>query len=198
MVILVICINETKRLIYLIVNTMTSNLTTQVREIADVTTAIANGDLTRKVQARCKGEMLEVKSTINSMVDQLQQFANEVTKIAREVGTEGRLGGQAQVKNTRGTWRTLTESVNGMAENLTIQVREIAQVPTAVANGDLSKKVGAEVKGEMLELKITINTMVDRLSTFAFEVSKVAREVGTEGTLGGQANVENVEGKWRE
>lgn len=177
---------------------MASNLTTQVREIAEVTTAIANGDLTRKVQAQCKGEMLEVKSTINAMVDQLQQFANEVTKIAREVGTEGRLGGQAQVKNTRGTWRTLTESVNGMAENLTTQVREIAQVTTAVANGDLSKKVGAEVKGEMLELKITINTMVDRLSTFAFEVSKVAREVGTEGTLGGQANVENVEGKWRE
>jgi osomolarity two-component system, sensor histidine kinase NIK1 len=185
-------------LIVLLVNIMASNLTTQVREIAEVTTAIAHGDLTRKVEAECKGEMMELKSTINAMVDQLQQFADEVTKIAREVGTEGRLGGQAQVEDTQGTWRLLTESVNGMAENLTTQVREIALVTTAVANGDLSKKIGAEVKGEMLELKLTINTMVDRLSTFAFEVSKVAREVGTDGTLGGQAEVENVEGKWRE
>ncbi|KAG9809821.1 hypothetical protein KCU68_g21157, partial [Aureobasidium melanogenum] len=156
------------------------------------------GDLTQKVKAECKGEILELKSTINSMVDQLRQFAHEVTKIAREVGTEGRLGGQATVHGVEGTWKDLTENVNGMANNLTTQVREIAHVTKAVARGDLSKKVGAEVKGEILELKVTINTMVDRLSTFAFEVSKVAREVGTEGVLGGQAQVENVEGKWKD
>ncbi|KAG9615868.1 hypothetical protein KCU64_g23454, partial [Aureobasidium melanogenum] len=155
-------------------------------------------DLTQKVKAECKGEILELKSTINSMVDQLRQFAHEVTKIAREVGTEGRLGGQATVHGVEGTWKDLTENVNGMANNLTTQVREIAHVTKAVARGDLSKKVGAEVKGEILELKVTINTMVDRLSTFAFEVSKVAREVGTEGVLGGQAQVENVEGKWKD
>ncbi|KAJ9668359.1 histidine kinase osmosensor [Coniosporium apollinis] len=178
------------------VNAMAMNLTTQVRDIAEVTTAVAKGDLTRKVQAECKGEILELKLTINSMVDQLQQFAHEVTKIAREVGTEGRLGGQATVHGVEGTWKDLTQNVNGMAMNLTTQVREIAEVTTAVANGDLSKKVSAEVKGEILALKITINTMVDRLNTFALEVSKVAREVGTEGILGGQAEVENVEGKW--
>ncbi|TKA62989.1 Histidine protein kinase NIK1, partial [Cryomyces minteri] len=180
------------------VNAMANNLTTQVRDIAEVTTAVAKGDLTQKVRAECKGEILELKSTINAMVDQLQQFAHEVTKIAREVGTEGRLGGQATVHGVEGTWKDLTENVNGMAMNLTTQVREIAEVTTAVAKGDLSKKVGAEVKGEILALKITINTMVDRLSTFAFEVSKVAREVGTEGTLGGQAEVKNVEGKWKD
>ncbi|KAI4786762.1 hypothetical protein E4T44_13795, partial [Aureobasidium sp. EXF-8845] len=180
------------------VNAMANNLTTQVRDIAEVTTAVARGDLTQKVKAECKGEILELKSTINSMVDQLRQFAHEVTKIAREVGTEGRLGGQATVHGVEGTWKDLTENVNGMANNLTTQVREIAHVTKAVARGDLSKKVGAEVKGEILELKVTINTMVDRLSTFAFEVSKVAREVGTEGVLGGQAQVENVEGKWKD
>ena len=169
------------------VNAMANNLTAQVRDIADVTTAVAKGDLTQKVKAECRGEILELKSTINGMVDQLRQFAQEVTKIAREVGTEGRLGGQATIHGVEGTWKDLTENVNGMAMNLTTQVREIAEVTTAVANGDLSKKVQAEVKGEILALKITINTMVDRLSTFAFEVSKVAREVGTEGTLGGQA-----------
>ncbi|KAI9823362.1 MAG: histidine kinase osmosensor [Phylliscum demangeonii] len=180
------------------VNAMAMNLTTQVRDIATVTTAVAKGDLTQKVQAECKGEILDLKSTINSMVDRLQQFAQEVTKIAREVGTEGRLGGQATVHDVEGTWRDLTENVNGMAMNLTTQVREIAKVTTAVAKGDLSTKIGVEAQGEILDLKNTINTMVDRLSTFAFEVSKVAREVGTDGTLGGQARVENVEGQWME
>ena len=180
------------------VNAMANNLTTQVRDIAEVTTAVAKGDLTQKVKAQCKGEILELKSTINSMVDQLRQFAHEVTKIAREVGTEGQLGGQATVHGVEGTWKDLTENVNGMAMNLTTQVREIAEVTTAVAKGDLSKKVEAEVRGEILALKVTINTMVDRLNTFAFEVSRVAREVGTEGTLGGQAEVRNVEGKWKD
>ncbi|OAA69478.1 two-component osmosensing histidine kinase (Bos1) [Cordyceps fumosorosea ARSEF 2679] len=180
------------------VNAMANNLTTQVRDIIKVTTAVAKGDLTQKVQADCRGEIFELKSTINSMVDQLSQFAREVTKIAREVGTEGRLGGQATVHDVEGTWRDLTENVNGMAMNLTTQVREIAKVTTAVARGDLGKKINVEVQGEILELKNTINQMVDRLNTFAFEVSKVAREVGTEGTLGGQAQVANVEGKWKD
>jgi osomolarity two-component system, sensor histidine kinase NIK1 len=180
------------------VNAMAKNLTTQVRDIIKVTTAVAKGDLTQKVQAECRGEIFELKKTINSMVDQLQQFAREVTKIAREVGTEGRLGGQATVHDVEGTWRDLTENVNGMAMNLTTQVREIANVTNAVARGDLSKKIGVEVRGEILDLKNTINTMVDRLGQFAFEVSKVAREVGTEGTLGGQAQVDNVEGKWKD
>ena len=180
------------------VNAMADNLTSQVRDIAMVTTAVAKGDLTRKVTAKCQGEILRLKLTINAMVDQLQQFAQEVTKIAKEVGTDGVLGGQATVHDVEGTWRALTENVNGMAMNLTTQVREIATVTTAVANGDLSKKVEANVKGEILDLKVTINSMVDRLNTFAFEVSKVAREVGTDGTLGGQARVENVEGKWRD
>ncbi|KAG6278652.1 hypothetical protein E4U47_005165 [Claviceps purpurea] len=180
------------------VNAMANNLTTQVRDIIKVTTAVAKGDLTQKVQADCRGEIFELKSTINSMVDQLSQFAREVTKIAREVGTEGRLGGQATVHDVEGTWRDLTENVNGMAMNLTTQVREIAKVTTAVAKGDLTKKIGVEVKGEVLELKNTINQMVDRLGTFAVEVSKVAREVGTDGTLGGQAQVANVEGKWKD
>ncbi|EXV04318.1 histidine kinase [Metarhizium robertsii] len=180
------------------VNAMANNLTTQVRDIIKVTTAVAKGDLTQKVQADCRGEIFELKSTINSMVDQLSQFAREVTKIAREVGTEGRLGGQATVHDVEGTWRDLTENVNGMAMNLTTQVREIAKVTTAVAKGDLTKKIGVEVKGEIPELKNTINQMVDRLGTFAVEVSKVAREVGTDGTLGGQAQVANVEGKWKD
>jgi len=169
------------------VNAMADNLTTQVRDIAGVTTAVARGDLTRKVTANCKGEILRLKLTINNMVDQLRQFAQEVTKIAKEVGTDGILGGQATVHDVEGTWKDLTENVNGMANNLTTQVREIAAVTTAVANGDLSKKVEADVKGEILQLKITINSMVDRLNTFAFEVSKVAREVGTDGTLGSYA-----------
>lgn len=180
------------------VNAMANNLTAQVRDIAEVTTAVAKGDLTQKVRAKCKGEILELKSTINGMVDQLRQFAHEVTKIAKEVGTDGRLGGQAIVPGVEGTWKDLTENVNGMAMNLTTQVREIAEVTTAVAKGDLSKKVEAEVQGEILALKTTINAMVDRLSTFAYEVSRVAREVGTEGTLGGQAEVSNVEGKWKD
>ncbi|KAH7308864.1 histidine kinase [Rhexocercosporidium sp. MPI-PUGE-AT-0058] len=157
------------------VNAMANNLTTQVGDIAMVTTAVAKGDLTQKVRAECKGEMFELKLTINSMVDQLQQFTQEVTKIAREVGTEGRLGGQATVHDVEGTWRDPTENVNGMAMNLTTQVREIAKITTAVANGDLSKKIAVEVNGEILDLKNTINTMVDRLGTFASEVSKVAR-----------------------
>ncbi|KAL8638730.1 MAG: hypothetical protein Q9228_004146 [Teloschistes exilis] len=180
------------------VNAMATNLTNQVRDIATVTTAVAKGDLTQKVQAECKGEIFQLKSTINSMVDQLRVFAQEVTKIARAVGTDGELGGQATVRDVEGTWRDLTENVNVMAMNLTTQVREIASVTTAVAKGDLSRKVTAEVKGEILDLKVTINSMVDQLNNFAFEVSKVAREVGTDGTLGGQAEVDKVEGKWAE
>ncbi|KAI1094988.1 hypothetical protein F5B19DRAFT_489883 [Rostrohypoxylon terebratum] len=180
------------------VNAMANNLTTQVRDIAKVTTAVAKGDLTQKIQAECRGEIFELKSTINSMVEQLSQFAREVSKIAREVGTEGRLGGQATVNDVEGTWRDLTDNVNGMAMNLTTQVREISKVTTAVAAGDLSQKITVEVKGEMLRLKLTINSMVDRLGKFAFEVSKVAREVGTDGTLGGQARVDDVEGKWKD
>ena len=180
------------------VNAMANNLTRQVRDIAEVTTAVARGDLTQKVRAECKGEIAELKNTINAMVDQLRQFAQEVNKIAKEVGTDGQLGGQATVHGVEGTWKALTENVNGMAKNLTTQVREIAEVTTAVARGDLSKKVEAEVKGEILALKSTINGMVDKLSTFAFEVSRVAKAVGTEGTLGGQAEVQNVEGKWKD
>lgn len=180
------------------VNAMAENLTTQVRDIATVTKAVAKGDLTQKVQANCKGEILALKEIINSMVDQLKQFAQEVTKIAKEVGTDGVLGGQATVHDVEGTWKDLTENVNGMAMNLTTQVREIADVTTAVARGNLTKKVTAGAKGEILDLKSTINGMVDRLNTFAFEVSKVAREVGTDGTLGGQARVQNVEGKWKD
>ena len=180
------------------VNAMASNLTDQVRDIAKVTMAVAKGDLTQKVEAPCRGEILRLKSTINAMVDQLQIFAREVTRIAIEVGTDGQLGGQALVHDVEGTWANLTDSVNFMASNLTNQVREIASVTTAVAKGDLSKKVTAEVNGEILDLKVTINGMVDRLNNFAFEVSRVAREVGTEGVLGGQAEVENVDGKWAE
>jgi len=180
------------------VNSMASNLTAQVRNIADVTTAVAKGDLSRKITVDVKGEILELKNTINTMVDQLSSFASEVTRVAREVGTEGRLGGQAQVRGVAGTWKDLTDSVNYMASNLTGQVRNIAEVTTAVAKGDLSKKITVDVKGEILELKNTINTMVDQLRSFAAEVTRVAREVGTEGKLGGQAVVEGVSGTWKD
>jgi HAMP domain-containing protein/CheY-like chemotaxis protein/signal transduction histidine kinase len=180
------------------VNYMAANLTAQVRNIADVTTAVANGDLSKKITVDVKGEVLELKNTINSMVDQLNSFASEVTRVAREVGVEGKLGGQAQVKGVAGTWKDLTDSVNMMASNLTGQVRNIAQVTTAVANGDLSKKITVDVRGEILELKDTINTMVDQLNSFAAEVTRVAREVGTEGQLGGQAQVKGVSGTWKD
>jgi HAMP domain-containing protein/CheY-like chemotaxis protein/signal transduction histidine kinase len=180
------------------VNYMAANLTAQVRNIADVTTAVANGDLSKKITVDVKGEVLELKNTINSMVDQLNSFASEVTRVAREVGVEGKLGGQAQVKGVAGTWKDLTDNVNMMASNLTAQVRNIAQVTTAVANGDLSKKITVEVRGEILELKDTINTMVDQLNSFAAEVTRVAREVGTEGKLGGQAQVKGVSGTWKD
>src|SRR6516165_1763769 len=180
------------------VNLMASNLTSQVRNIAAVTTAVANGDLAKKITADVRGELLELKDTINRMVDQLRSFASEVTRVAREVGTEGKLGGQAKVEGVSGTWKALTDSVNSMASNLTSQVRNIAAVTTAVANGDLSKKITVKVKGEILELKNVINTMVDQLSSFASEVTRVAREVGTEGKLGGQAAVEGVAGTWKD
>ncbi len=179
------------------VNRMASNLTDQVRNIAQVTTAVAQGDLSQHITVDVKGEILELKNTINTMVDQLSSFADEVTRVAREVGTEGKLGGQAEVQGVSGTWRGLTESVNFMASNLTDQVRNVAQVTTAVAQGDLSQKITVDVKGEILELKNTINTMVDQLSSFADEVTRVAREVGTEGKLGGQAEVQGVSGTWR-
>src|SRR3977135_841701 len=180
------------------VNMMALNLTDQVRNIADVTTAVANGDLSQKITVDVRGEILELKNTINTMVDQLRSFADEVTRVAREVGTEGKLGGQAEVKEVSGTWRDLTENVNQMARNLTDQVRNVAQVTTAVANGDLSKKITVDARGEILELKDTINTMVDQLSSFAAEVTRVAREVGTEGKLGGQAEVAGVSGTWKD
>src|SRR5213082_2025526 len=180
------------------VNFMARNLTGQVRNIAEVTTAVARGDLSKKITVDVKGEILELKDTINTMVDQLSSFASEVTRVAREVGTEGKLGGQAQVKGVAGTWKDLTDSVNSMAGNLTGQVRHIAAVTTAVANGDLSKKITVDVKGEILELKNTVNTMVDQLSSFASEVTRVAREVGTEGKLGGQADVRGVAGTWKD
>ncbi|MEA3186385.1 MAG: hypothetical protein QOD99_215, partial [Chthoniobacter sp.] len=180
------------------VNFMARNLTTQVRNIAAVTTAVANGDLSKKITVDVKGEISELKTTINTMVDQLGSFASEVTRVAREVGTEGKLGGQADVKGVAGTWRDLTESVNSMAGNLTAQVRNIAEVTTAVATGDLSKKITVDVRGEILELKDTINTMVDQLRSFASEVTRVAREVGSEGKLGGQAEVSGVAGTWKD
>jgi signal transduction histidine kinase/HAMP domain-containing protein/ActR/RegA family two-component response regulator len=179
------------------VNAMAGNLTGQVRDIAQVATAVARGDLSQKITVDVKGEMLELKGTMNTMVDQLSAFADEVTRVAREVGTEGRLGGQAQVPGVGGTWRDLTDSVNVMAGNLTSQVRNIAQVTTAVAEGDLSKKIDVDARGEILELKTTINTMVDQLSSFAAEVTRVAREVGSKGRLGGQAEVEGVSGTWK-
>src|SRR5438034_495805 len=180
------------------VNGMASNLTDQVRNIADVTTAVANGDLSKKITVDARGEVLELKNTINTMVDQLPSYPKNVTHVAREVGTEGRLGGQAKVKGVSGTWKDLTDNVNAMADNLTDQVRNIADVTTAVATGDLSKKITVDARGEVLELKETINTMVDQLRSFAAEVTRVAREVGTQGRLGGQANVEGVSGTWKD
>jgi HAMP domain-containing protein/signal transduction histidine kinase/CheY-like chemotaxis protein len=180
------------------VNQMGSNLTAQVRNIADVTTAVAKGDLSKKITVDVKGEILELKNTINTMVDQLNSFSSEVTRVALEVGTEGKLGGQAQVKGVAGTWKDLTDSVNQMASNLTGQVRNIAEVTTAVAKGDLSRKITVDVKGEILELKNTINTMVDQLNSFSSEVTRVAREVGSEGKLGGQAKVKGVGGVWKD
>ncbi|MBS0419059.1 MAG: HAMP domain-containing protein [Proteobacteria bacterium] len=180
------------------VNSMAGNLTGQVRNIAEVSTAIASGDLSRKITVDVRGEILQLKETINTMVDQLRSFASEVTRVAREVGTEGRLGGQAVVPGVAGTWKDLTDSVNSMAGNLTGQVRNIAEVATAIANGDLSRKITADVKGEILQLKDSINTMVDQLNAFAAEVTRVAREVGTEGKLGGQAEVKGVSGVWRD
>src|SRR5213595_3118562 len=180
------------------VNSMASNLTAQVRNIAEVATAIANGDLSKKITVDVRGEILQLKETINTMVDQLNAFASEVTRVAREVGTDGKLGGQAVVRGVAGTWKDLTDSVNSMAANLTGQVRNIAEVTTAVANGDLSKKITVRVRGEILKLKKTINTMVDQLGSFASEVTRVAREVGTEGRLGGQAQVKGVAGIWKD
>ncbi|WP_347404455.1 HAMP domain-containing protein [Streptomyces sp. MST-110588] len=180
------------------VNFMAGNLTSQVRQIAQVTTAVARGDLSQKIDVDARGEILELKNTINTMVDQLSSFADQVTRVAREVGTEGRLGGQAQVPGVAGVWRDLTDSVNSMAGNLTAQVRNIAQVATAVARGDLSQKIDVDARGEILELKNTLNTMVDQLSSFAEQVTRVAREVGTEGILGGQAEVQGVSGTWKD
>src|SRR5204862_330584 len=180
------------------VNLMASNLTGQVRNIAEVTTAVAKGDLSKKITVDVRGEILELKNTINTMVDQLSSFASEVTRVAREVGTEGKLGGQADVRDVAGTWKDLTDSVNMMAGNLTDQVRNIADVTKAVAAGDLSKKITVDAKVEILELKNTINVMVDQLRAFAAEVTRVAREVGTEGKLGGQAHVSGVAGTWKD
>ena len=180
------------------VNSMAGNLTGQVRNIAEVATAIANGDLSRKITADVKGEILQLKESINTMVDQLNAFAAEVTRVAREVGTEGKLGGQAEVKGVSGVWKDLTENVNSMASNLTDQVRNIAEVATAIARGDLSRKITVDVRGEILQLKETINTMVDQLNAFAAEVTRVAREVGSEGKLGGQADVKEVSGVWKD
>ncbi len=180
------------------VNSMASNLTGQVRNIAEVTIAVASGDLSKKITVDVRGEILQLKEAINTMVDQLRSFASEVTRVAREVGTEGRLGGQAQVPGVAGTWKDLTDNVNLMASNLTAQVRNIAEVSTAIAKGDLSKKITVNVSGEILELKETINTMVDQLNSFASEVTRVAREVGTEGRLGGQAEVPGVAGTWKD
>ncbi|MBY8887217.1 HAMP domain-containing protein [Streptomyces sp. PTM05] len=180
------------------VNFMAGNLTSQVRQIAQVTTAVARGDLSQKIEVDARGEILELKNTINTMVDQLSAFADQVTRVARDVGTEGRLGGQAQVPGVAGVWRDLTDSVNGMAGNLTAQVRNIAQVATAVARGDLSQKIDVDARGEILELKNTLNTMVDQLSAFAEQVTRVSREVGTEGILGGQADVKGVSGTWKD
>src|SRR5579871_5661309 len=180
------------------VNSMAGNLTAQVRNIAEVTTAVANGDLSRKITVDAQGEILELKETINTMVGQLSSFASEVTRVAREVGTQGKLGGQAVVKEVAGVWKDLTDNVNSMAGNLTNQVRNIAGVTTAVARGDLSTKITVDARGEILELKNTINTMVDQLNAFASEVTRVAREVGTEGKLGGQAQVKGVAGTWKD
>src|SRR5690349_6593235 len=180
------------------VNQMAGNLTAQVRNIADVTIAVANGDLSKKITVDVRGEILQLKEAINVMVDQLRSFAAEVTRVAREVGTEGKLGGQAVVQGVAGTWKDLTDNVNSMASNLTAQVRNIAEVTTTSARGDVSRKITVDVKGEILELKNTINVMVDQLNSFASEVTRVAREVGTEGKLGGQAEVPGVAGTWKD
>src|SRR5438045_2337887 len=180
------------------VNFMARNLTAQVRNIADVTTAGARGELSKKITVDVKGEILELKDTINTMVDQLNSFASEVTRVAREVGTEGKLGGQAQVPGVAGTWKDLTDSVNSMANNLTTQVRNIADVATAIAGGDLSRKVTVDVRGEILQLKETNNKIVEQLNALAGEVTRVAREVGTDGKLGGQAEVPGVAGTWKD
>src|SRR5205085_1680458 len=180
------------------VNAMAANLTGQVRNIADVTTAVAKGDLSRKITVSAQGEVLELKNTINTMVDQLDAFASEVTRVAKEVGTEGKLGGQARVEGVAGTWRDLTENVNGMAANLTVQLRDVSAVATAIANGDLTRKITVEARGEILEIKDVVNRMVDQLNAFAGEVTRVASEVGTEGMLGGQASVEGVGGTWKD
>ncbi|CAA9318664.1 MAG: Two-component system sensor histidine kinase/response regulator hybrid, partial [uncultured Gemmatimonadaceae bacterium] len=180
------------------VNTLAGNLTDQVRNIAVVTTAVANGDLSQKITVNAQGEVLELKNTINRMVDQLNGFASEVTRVAKEVGTEGELGGQAQVPGVAGTWKDLTENVNTLAGNLTVQLRDVSAVATAIASGDLTRKITVEARGEILQIKEVINRMVDRLSSFAAEVTRVAKEVGTEGVLGGQAQVEGVAGTWRD
>src|SRR4029077_2485423 len=180
------------------VNAMAANLTGQVRNIAQVTTSVANGDLAQKITVDVQGEVLALKDTINKMVDNLRSFSGEVTRVAKEVGTEGKLGGQAVVPGVTGTWKELTDNVNAMAANLTSQVRNIAQVTTAVANGDLAQKITVDVKGEVLALKNTINKMVDNLRSFSEEVTRVAKEVGTEGKLGGQATVPGVTGTWKE
>src|SRR5213596_737910 len=180
------------------VNQMAGNLTAQVRNIAEVTTAVATGDLSKKITVDVQGEILELKDTINTMVDQLRAFSSEVTRVAREVGTEGKLCGQAQVPGVAGVWKDLADNVNFMASNLTTQVRNIADVTKAVAAGDLTKQITVDVKGEILELKNTVNTMVDQLSSFADEVTRVAREVGTDGKLGGQADVKGVAGTWKD
>src|SRR5580658_3989750 len=178
------------------VNAMAGNLTDQVRNIARVTTAVAQGDLSQKITVDARGEILELKNTINTMVEQLSSFADEVTRVAREVGTQGKLGGQASVEGVRGTWKELTDNVNQMASNLTNQVRDISAVATAIARGDMTRKISVEVRGELLDLKNVINTMVDTLSSFADEVTRVARDVGVEGKLGGQAAVRGVAGTW--
>ena len=179
------------------VNLMAGNLTSQVRNIADVTKAVANGDLSKKITVDVKGEILELKNTVNTMVDQLSSFAAEVTqRVAREVGTEGKLGGQANVRGVAGVWKDLTDNVNLMGSNLTVQLRDVSKVATAIANGDLMQKITVDVRGEILQIKNVINTMVDQLSSFSAEVTRVAREVGTEGELGGQAEVKGVAGTW--
>src|SRR3989454_431039 len=180
------------------VNSLIDDLVSPTQEMAGVITAVANGDLSKKITVDVKGEFFELKNTINTMVDQLRSFGSEVTRVAREVGTEGKLGGQAKVEGVSGTWKDLTDSVNFMASNLTSQVRNIADVTKAVAAGDLSKKITVDVKGEILELKNTVNTMVDQLRSFAAEVTRVAREVGTDGKLGGQADVRDVAGTWKD
>src|SRR5438094_643662 len=180
------------------VNLLAGNLTTQVRNIAEVTTAVARGDLSRKITVDAKGEILELKNTVNTMVDQLNAFAAEVTRVAREVGTDGKLGGQALVPGVAGTWKDLTDSVNAMAGNLTVQLRDVSKVATAIAKGDLSQKITVDVSGEILQIKDAINTMVDQLNSFASEVTRVAREVGTDGKLGGQAQVPGVAGTWKD